>query len=50
MTEEEKLHVLQVLDNFMSEEDKEFDKNDSQVWSNYSNTSSFCFSSAPERL
>ena len=31
MTEEEKLHVLQVLDNFMSEEDEEFDENDSQV-------------------
>ena len=31
MNKEEKLHVLQVLDNFMSEEDKEFDKNDSQV-------------------
>ena len=31
MTKEEKLHVLQVLDNFMSEEDKEFYENDSQV-------------------
>ena len=31
MTEKEKLHVLQVLDNFMSEEDKEFDENDSQL-------------------
>lgn len=31
MTKEEKLHVLQVLDNFLSEEDKEFDKNDSQL-------------------
>ena len=31
MTEEEKLHVLQVLDNFLCEEDKEFDENDSQL-------------------
>ena len=31
MTEKEKLHVLQVLDNFMSENDENFDKNDSQV-------------------
>ena len=31
MTEKEKLHVLQVLDNFMSEEDENFDENDSQV-------------------
>lgn len=31
MTEKEKLHVLQVLDNFLSEEDEEFDENDSQV-------------------
>lgn len=31
MTEKEKLHVLQVLDNFLSEEDENFDENDSQV-------------------
>ena len=31
MTEKEKLHVLQVLDNFLSEEDEEFDENDSQL-------------------
>lgn len=31
MTEEEKLHVLQVLDNFLCEEDDEFDKNDSKL-------------------
>lgn len=31
MTEKEKLHVLQVLDNFLCEEDDEFDKNDSQL-------------------
>ena len=31
MNEKEKLHVLQVLDNFLSEEDEEFDENDSQV-------------------
>ena len=31
MTEEEKLHALQVLDNFMSEEDDEFYENDSQL-------------------
>ena len=31
MTEKEKLHVLQVLDNFLSEEDDEFNKNDSQL-------------------
>ena len=46
MTEKEKLHVLQVIDNFLSEEDEEFDENDSQVWSNYYNTSSFCISCA----
>ena len=31
MTEKEKLHVLQVIDNFLSEEDEEFDENDSKV-------------------
>ena len=31
MTEKEKLHVLQVIDNFLCEEDKNFDENDSQV-------------------
>lgn len=31
MNKEEKLHVLQVLDNFLCEEDDEFDKNDSQL-------------------
>ena len=31
MNKEEKLHVLQVLDNFMSEEDENFYENDSQV-------------------
>ena len=31
MTEKEKLHVLQVLDNFLSENDENFDENDSQV-------------------
>ena len=31
MTEKEKLHVLQVLDNFLCEEDKENDENDSKL-------------------
>ena len=31
MTEKEKLHVHQVIDNFLCEEDKNFDENDSQV-------------------
>ena len=31
MTEKEKLKALQVLDNFMSEEDENFDEKDSQV-------------------
>ena len=31
MTEKEKLKALQVLDNFMSEEDENFDENDSQL-------------------
>ena len=31
MNKEEKLHVLQVLDNFLCEEDENFDENDSQV-------------------
>ena len=31
MNEKEKLHVLQVLDNFLCEEDDEFDKNDSKL-------------------
>ena len=31
MTEKEKLHVLQAIDNFLCEEDKEFNENDSQV-------------------
>ena len=31
MTEKEKLQALQVLDNFMSEEDENFDENDSKL-------------------
>ena len=31
MNKKEKLHVLQVLDNFLCEEDDEFDKNDSKL-------------------
>lgn len=31
MTEKEKLHVLQVLDELLCEEDEEFDEKDSQV-------------------
>ena len=50
MTEKERLQALQVLDNFLSEEDDEFDENDSQRWITHSNIAVFCFSSAPERL
>lgn len=31
MTKEEKIHALQVLDNFLCEDDENFDKNDSQL-------------------
>ena len=31
MTEKEKLQALQVLDELLSEEDEEFDENDSQL-------------------
>lgn len=31
MTEKERLQALQVLDNFLSENDENFDENDSQV-------------------
>lgn len=31
MTEKEKLHVLQVLDNFLCEEDENFNENYSQL-------------------
>ena len=31
MTEKEKLKALQVLDNFLCEDDENFDENDSQV-------------------
>ena len=31
MTEKEKLNVLQAIDNFLCEEDENFDENDSQV-------------------
>lgn len=31
MTKEEKLQALQVLDNFLSEDDENFDENDSQL-------------------
>ena len=31
MTEKEKLHVLQVIDSFLCEEDDEFDENNSQL-------------------
>ena len=46
MTEKERLLALQVLDELLCEEDENFDENDSQVWSNYYNTSSFYISSA----
>ena len=31
MNKKEKLHVLQVLDNFLCEDDEEFDENDSKL-------------------
>ena len=31
MTEKEKLHVLQAIDNFLCEEDENFDENNSQL-------------------
>ena len=31
MTEKEKLHALQVIDNFLCEDDENFDENDSQL-------------------
>ena len=31
MNKEEKLHALQVIDNFLCEEDENFDENDSQL-------------------
>lgn len=31
MTEKEKLNALQVIDNFLCEEDKNFDESDSQL-------------------
>lgn len=43
MTEKERLQALQVLDNFLSEEDENFDENDSQVWINHSNIAVFIF-------
>ena len=46
MTEKERLQALEAIDNFLSEDDNEFDENDSQLWSNYSNTSGFYISRA----
>ena len=43
MTEKERLQALQVLDNFLSEEDENFDENDSQVWIKHSNIAVFIF-------
>ena len=34
MNKEEKLHALQVLDELLSEDDNEFDENDSQLPTN----------------
>lgn len=31
MNEKEKLHVLQAIDNFLCEDDENFDENDSQL-------------------
>ena len=45
MTEKEKLKALEVLDELLSEDDENFNENDSQLWSNYFNTSGFCISS-----
>ena len=50
MTEKEKLKALEVLDELLSEDDENFNENDSQLWSNYYNTSGFCISSAQELL
>ena len=49
MTEKERLQALQVIDNFLCEDDEDYE-NDSQLWSNYSNTSGFCIYSAQERF
>ena len=50
MNENEKLQSLQVLDNFLCEDGEEFYEKESQLWSNYSNTSGFCFSRASKRI
>ena len=50
MTEKEKLHALQVIDELLCEDDKEFDKNDSQLWIKHSNIAVFCISSAQNRF
>lgn len=41
MTKEEMLQALQVLDNFLCEEDEESNENDSQLWIKYSNIAVF---------
>ena len=48
MNKEEKLQALEVIDNFLSEEDENFDESDSQVWIKHSNIAVFCIYSAPE--
>ena len=50
MTKEERLHALQVLDELLSEEDENFDENESQLWSNNSNTSGFYIYSPPDSV
>ena len=50
MNKEEKLHVLQAIDDFLCENDENFDEKDSQVWSDYSNIAVFCFSRAQNRF
>lgn len=50
MNEKEMLQALQVIDNFMSEDDENFDENDSQLPTNNIQMSGKVISSAQERL
>ena len=50
MTEEEKLKALEVLDNFLCEEDENFDEKDSQLPTNNIQMSGNGISSAQERI
>ena len=50
MTEKERLQALEVLDNFLCDDDDGFDEKDSQLWIKHSNIAGFYIYSHPDSV